>query len=74
MSDTSKNLKEKLFYTKKNGLLKAEENVLEKATSYCEGYKRFLDIAKTEREAVKTAVAMVIPALGPSLGTAPSGK
>ena len=29
MSDTVKELKEKLFYEKKNGLLKADENTLE---------------------------------------------
>ncbi len=58
MSDTSKNLKEKLFYTKKNGLLKADENVFEAAVSYCEGYKNFLDVAKTEREAAKEALKL----------------
>ena len=60
MSDTSKNLKEKLFYTKKNGLLKADENVFEAAVSYCEGYKNFLDVAKTEREAAKEALRLAV--------------
>ncbi len=51
-------LKEKLFNTKKNGRLTASDEVLEKADSYCEGYKAFLDAAKTEREAVKVAITM----------------
>ncbi|MGN1320864.1 MAG: aminopeptidase [Acutalibacteraceae bacterium] len=58
MSDTVKELKEKLFYEKKNGLLKADENTLEKMQEYCEGYKDYLNKAKTEREAVKTAIEM----------------
>lgn len=58
MSDTVKELKEKLFYEKKNGLLKADENTLEKMQEYCGGYKDYLNKAKTEREAVKTAIEM----------------
>ncbi len=54
----AKELKEKLYYQKKNGLLKVDENTLKAMNDYCEGYKGFLDSAKTEREAVKTAVAM----------------
>lgn len=56
MSDI-KELKERLFINRKNGRF-ADSEVLEKADKYCEGYKRFLDNAKTEREAVKTAVAL----------------
>lgn len=51
-------LKEKLFLNRKNGLLTCEENVIEKADAFCEGYKKFLDNAKTEREAVKAAIAI----------------
>ena len=51
-------LKEQLFKKNENGRQKASEEVLNKADEYCEGYKAFLDSAKTEREAVKTAVAM----------------
>ena len=43
---------------RKNGRLTADDSVLEKADSYCEGYKAFLDAAKTEREAVSEAVKM----------------
>lgn len=50
-------LKEELYYSKKNGRLTADDAALAAADSYCEGYKRFLDSAKTEREAVKAAVA-----------------
>ena len=51
-------LKESLYMNRKNGgeLLSAEE--LEKCDAFCEGYKSFLDSAKTEREAVDTAIAL----------------
>ena len=58
MSDEIKKLKEKLFYEKKNGLLKVDENTLDKIQEYCEGYKEYLDTAKTEREAIAAAVAL----------------
>ena len=51
-------LKEKLFKSNKNGRLEASAETLEKADEYCEGYKAFLDAAKTEREAVKVSVSM----------------
>ena len=54
----AKELKEKLYYQKKNGLLKVDDVTLKAVSDYCEGYKNFLDNAKTEREAVKTAVAL----------------
>ena len=58
MSEKSEALKEKLFSAKKNGRLTAEQSVLDSADKYCEGYKNFLDKAKTEREAVCTAIEM----------------
>ncbi len=58
MSDAVKELKEKLFYEKKNGLLKASDATIDNLQKYCEGYKAYLDAAKTEREAVATAIAM----------------
>ena len=58
MSDKIKELKEKLFYEKKNGLLKLDKATLDKMQEYCEGYKTYLDNAKTEREAVKTAIEL----------------
>ena len=57
MSDI-KELKEQLFLNKKNGRLVEDDLVLAKADEYCEGYKAFLDAAKTEREAVCEAVKM----------------
>ena len=55
---TYEKLKEELFLSRKNGRLLAHEKVLEAADSYCEGYKSFLDRAKTEREAAITAIEM----------------
>ncbi len=51
-------LREALYMNRKNGgeLLSAEE--LQKCDDFCEGYKNFLDSAKTEREAVDTAIAL----------------
>ncbi|MBR6903075.1 MAG: aminopeptidase, partial [Clostridia bacterium] len=53
-----KKLKEKLFYDNKNAFLRADEKTIEKAYDFCEGYKTFLNLAKTEREAA--AAAMVL--------------
>lgn len=58
MSDMVKNLKEKLFKEKKNGVLRVDESVLKAAEDYSKDYKKFLDNAKTEREAVKEAIKM----------------
>ncbi|MBQ2933475.1 MAG: aminopeptidase [Clostridia bacterium] len=58
MSDTAKDLKEKLFYEKKNGLLKVDDSTLERINAYCDTYKAFLDAAKTEREAVANAISL----------------
>ncbi len=58
MSDKVKELKEKLFYEKKNGLLKVDDDTFAETQKYCEGYKAYLDKAKIEREAVKTAIEM----------------
>ena len=50
-------LKEKLFYTKKNGLATADDATVQASVDFCEDYKTFLNVAKTEREAVKEIVA-----------------
>jgi len=57
-NSASKELKEKLFFKKENGLLKADENLLDRIEIYCATYKKFLDKAKTEREANTTATEM----------------
>ncbi len=57
MSDIKK-LKKDLFYNRKNGRQITDLEILKEADCYCEGYKKFLDGAKTEREAVKIAVSL----------------
>ncbi len=47
----AKELKEKLFSVKKNAAAVMSEAELKKCDKFCEGYKSFLDAAKTEREA-----------------------
>lgn len=51
-------LKEKLFLKHENGLKRADDETVRAAYDFAEGYKVFLDCAKTEREAIATAVAM----------------
>ena len=61
MSENSKTkeLREKLFAKKKNGIHRLSTAEVEKCDIFCEEYKKFLDIAKTEREAVCAAVNML---------------
>ena len=54
---TAKELSEKLCLKRKNGVLRVDDATLEAAQDFCQGYKSFLDAAKTEREAVKEAIA-----------------
>ena len=58
MSDAVKDLKEKLFYEKKNGLLKVDDKTIAKMQEYCEGCKAYLDAGNAEREAVAAAIAL----------------
>lgn len=51
-------LKEALYMNRKNGGELLSEEELKKCDEFCEGYKAFLDSAKTEREAVDTAIAL----------------
>lgn len=51
-------LKEKLCINRKNGRLLSNAETLKKADEFCNGYKGFLDSAKTERMAVKAAVSL----------------
>ncbi len=53
-----KDLKKDLFSERKNGLKKITPDLEEKVISYCEGYKDFINNAKTEREAVKVAIGL----------------
>ncbi len=50
-----KELSKKLLYKPLNVFL--NEDVKQNAHEYCEGYRDFIDSAKTEREAVSYAVA-----------------
>ncbi len=54
----AKALKEQLCYQPKHGGLALSVEELATCNDYCEGYKAFLDAAKTEREAVIRTVAM----------------
>ncbi|MCM1523563.1 MAG: aminopeptidase [Ruminococcus sp.] len=50
-------LAEKLMSKRKNAVLEMSEKEVEKCDEYCEDYKKFLDAAKTEREAAEYAEA-----------------
>jgi aspartyl aminopeptidase len=51
----AKLLQEKLCETRKNGLLRADDKTVADADKFCEGYKAFMNAAKTEREASEFA-------------------
>ncbi len=53
-----KQLEEKLFIKQKNGLMKVDADETDLADAFCEGYMKFLDDAKTEREAVTASIAL----------------
>ena len=55
---TAKELKNELFYTKKTVYQLTDEKNVKAAYDYSEGYKKYLDNAKTEREAVSTGIKM----------------
>ena len=54
----SKKLSETLEYKKKTVYEKADASIVAEAFSYAEDYKKYLDNAKTEREAVKYSIEM----------------
>ncbi|MBQ8683195.1 MAG: aminopeptidase [Clostridia bacterium] len=51
-------LREQLTYKTKNGVAVLSTEEIAAADAYCAGYMHYLDVAKTEREAVDEAVAM----------------
>ena len=51
-------MKEKLFYNPKHASCVINEGETEIADGFCEGYKTFLDKAKTEREAAAEIIAL----------------
>ncbi len=56
---TAQLLKEQLFYKTKNTYNELDDAVIEAAYDYAEGYKKYLDAGKTERECVKTSIEML---------------
>lgn len=59
INNENKELREKLFAKRKNGIYRISGEELKKCDNFCENYKKFLDKAKTEREAVKTVISML---------------
>lgn len=53
---SAKDLKKSLFSQKKHASLLIKDGEIKKADKFCEDYKKFLNQAKTEREAVEFAV------------------
>ena len=58
MEKTSNELKKELFYIPDNAALSCSDEEIATADAFCEGYKAFLDNAKTEREAVLTTIEL----------------
>lgn len=58
MAEKSKveQLKEKLFLSRKNGLLSVDDAKWNKIDEFCRGYKQFLADGKTERESASSAI------------------
>ena len=51
--------KSELIYEKKTVYERADKSVVYSAFEYAEGYKKYLDGGKTEREAVRTSIEMI---------------
>lgn len=54
-----KELKKALLSKKENAFLKMKSEDIKKCDKFCEGYKAFLDAAKTEREAVEYTIKLI---------------
>ena len=52
-------LKEKLFFKPKRGFETLDEEKIKKAYEFCDGYKKFLDTGKTERECTIQTVKLL---------------
>ncbi len=55
----AKELREKLFAQKKNGVFRMSSDEIAECDKFCEDYKSFLDKAKTEREAVVASLELL---------------
>ena len=60
VKSSGEKLSEKLFRSEKNSGLLRDDKYLETAYLFSEGYKKFIDMSKTEREAVDTAVSIAV--------------
>lgn len=58
-NNTSKKLREKLFMQRKNAYHRLSDKEIKAVDKFCEGYKDFMDKAKTEREAVIYAAELL---------------
>lgn len=58
-NDALKELKKQLLIEKKHAALRLTNDEIAECDAYSEGYKKFLNAAKTEREAVIAAVSML---------------
>ncbi len=56
--NAAEQLKEELLIERKNGGFLLEDSEIAEADAFCEEYKRFLDAAKTEREAASYAIRL----------------
>ena len=55
---TAEQLKEELFYSKKNAYVDCDKKTIDAGYDFCKGYMNFLDIAKTEREAATEIIKL----------------
>ncbi len=60
MSDKTKAMKEELFYSKKSVYEVRGEAEIKTAYDFADGYAKFLDSSKTEREAVKAGIEILL--------------
>ncbi len=58
-NDAVKELREKLLMQRKNAVYRLSDEEMTACDTFCEGYKRFMDSAKTEREAVVTTLELL---------------
>lgn len=54
----SQKLKDELFYVKKNGYFRMDEQAETDCNHFCEDYKAYMDASKTEREAVIESIRL----------------
>ena len=51
-------LEKELSYKKENFFVVSSDEKIKAAFDYAEDYKKYIDLSKTEREAVKTSIAL----------------